>query len=138
MTEIFFLVVVLSAVAPLPSGNETVIYYLLQNGSDTNNCGQSVSSACLTFEHLLNLYYAKPPSKGLKVVLDKSLILDHKIMVSFKVKNTSISTYEKIMNLIPSTTLCVVSGSLSSIQKLQVSMQIIGFCCGYTCGCDQH
>ncbi len=82
MTQVFYLVI-LSAVVPLPPANESVTYYLLQNGSDTINCGGSVDSACLTFEHVLNLYYAKPPTKGLIVVLDQSLLIDNETMVSF-------------------------------------------------------
>ncbi len=73
----------LSAVVPLPPGNESVTYYLLHNGSDTSDCGGSVDSACFSLLHILNLYYAKPPEMGLEVIVDYSLVIGDKTMVSF-------------------------------------------------------
>ncbi len=70
------------AVLPPPSGNETIMYYMSRNGSDTSYCGRSVDSACSSMLHVLKLYYAEPPTIGLKIMTDKSLVIDKRLMVS--------------------------------------------------------
>ncbi len=73
--------ILVSAVVPLPSGNDNITYYLLQNGSDSIDCGGSVDSACFSLLHILKLYYAEPPTMGLEIIVDHSLLVDGKIMV---------------------------------------------------------
>ncbi len=75
-----------SAVVPLPDGNERVKYFLLHNGSDTSNCGRSIDSACASLLHVLMLYFAKPPTKGLEIITDHSLLIDEKMNVSFQMQ----------------------------------------------------
>ncbi len=57
-------------------------YFLLQNGSDTTDCGKSLDSACLSLPHVLHLYYAEPPTMALQIKTDKSLIIDAPVLVS--------------------------------------------------------
>ncbi len=72
----------ISAAVPVPNGTTFVVYHLLSNGSDTNNCGGSVDSACSSLLHVLRLYYAKPPVMGLQISTDKLLEVDRTIFVS--------------------------------------------------------
>lgn len=66
----------------LPTGGDWVEYYLIHNGSDTSMCGRSVDSACLSLKQVLMLYHAKPPTKGLQIITDMSLLIDSNILVS--------------------------------------------------------
>ncbi len=77
-----FLSCVCYTVVPLPPGNDSVTYYLLQNGSDTNDCGGSVDSACFSLLHVLMLYYSGPPDMGLEIIVDHSLLINNKTVVS--------------------------------------------------------
>ncbi len=70
------------SVLPLPPGNETVVYYISHNGSDTSVCGGSAETACFSLSHVLRLYYTSPAVKGLEIITDKSLIINYKTMVS--------------------------------------------------------
>ncbi len=76
-------VLLLFAVVPFPPENEFTNFYLLHNGSDTSDCGKSLDSACFSLLHVLKLYYAEVPMKGLEIVADKSLLLDNRTMVRF-------------------------------------------------------
>ncbi len=57
-------------------------YFILHNGSDTSDCEGSIGSACASLQQVLSLYYAQPPTKGLQIVTEMSLILDHKVVLS--------------------------------------------------------
>ncbi len=57
-------------------------YFILQNGSDTSDCGGSVASACASLQQVLNRYYAEPPTMGLQITTDKSIVVDKNGMVS--------------------------------------------------------
>ncbi len=70
------------AVVSLPKGGDWAEYYILQNGSDTSECGGSVASACASLQQVLNRYYAEPPTMGLQITTDISLFVDQSIMVS--------------------------------------------------------
>ncbi len=72
----------MSAGVPLPPGNESITYYLLHNGSDTSDCGKSEDSACASLLHVLMKYYAVPPTGGLELVVDQSLLIDENVAVS--------------------------------------------------------
>ncbi len=78
LCETFFF----STVLPKPTGSTYINYFILQNGSDTSDCGGSVESACASLPHVLSLYYANPPTMGLMIKTDKSLLIDSKLMVS--------------------------------------------------------
>ncbi len=69
------------AVVQLPCKYEFGVFYLMHNGSDTSHCGGSVHSACFSFMHVLKLYYAEPPTVGLHITTDKSLIIDKNTLV---------------------------------------------------------
>ncbi len=69
------------AVVPVPIGDMYTEYYILDNGSDTADCGGSVDSGCASLLHVLKLYYAEPPTKGLKITTDKSLQINNNLMV---------------------------------------------------------
>ncbi len=66
---------------PVPVGDVFAIYHILQNGSDTSDCGSSVESACFSLLYVLMLYYAQPPTKGLELRIDKSIFVDSSLMV---------------------------------------------------------
>ncbi len=74
--------IICSAVVPLPPGNDSVIFYLLKNGSDTTDCGRSAGSPCASLLHILMTYYTESPTVGLKIIIDQSLVIDNEIMVS--------------------------------------------------------
>ncbi len=75
----------LTAVLPLPTGNRYNVYHILHNGSDTSHC-RNITSACFSLIHVLSLYYAKPPTTGLAILTDKSLLIDQNTMVSVTIK----------------------------------------------------
>ncbi len=57
-------------------------YFISHNGSDTSDCGGTVDSACFSLLHVLRLNCAHPPSKGLKIKTDKSIVIDNNLLVS--------------------------------------------------------
>ncbi len=65
----------------LPAKSENVVYHILQNGSDTSDCGSSVDSACFSLLYVLMLYYAQHPKLVLEIRTDVSLKIDEKFMV---------------------------------------------------------
>ncbi len=72
-------------VSVIPLLNETHSpswYFMLYNGSDTKDCGRSVDSACLSLLHVLNLYYAKPPTEQLAIMIDIPLEINKNFLVS--------------------------------------------------------
>ena len=74
----------LFSVLPAPSGQHFSVFYILINGSDTTGCGGSANSACFSVIHVLEKYYAEPPTMGLEIRTDKSLEIDDSVVVSKK------------------------------------------------------
>ncbi len=57
------------------------VYHILHNGSDTRTCGKSAHSACASLQHVLGLYFAKPPTKRLEIITGVSLQFNKATMV---------------------------------------------------------
>ncbi len=58
-----------------------VQFYIMHNGTDSKTCGKSMDSACLSLLHVLMLYFAEPPTVGLEIWTDKSLLVNNDLMV---------------------------------------------------------
>ncbi len=41
-----------------------------------------MNSACFSLTHILFLYYDKPPTKGLEIKTDNSILIDQNVMVN--------------------------------------------------------
>ncbi len=78
----------------MQDGSSFVLYHISHNGSDTSNCGGSVDSACFSLLHVLMLYYAEPPTKGLEIMTDKSLFLYKSTMVSLTCEHVLINNWQ--------------------------------------------
>ncbi len=71
--------------AVIPSKGHWAEFFILQNGSDTSDCGGSVDSGCASLLQVLYRHYAEPPKLGLQITTDTSLVIDKNIVVSFVV-----------------------------------------------------
>ncbi len=79
---------VLFSVIPLPSGKQFTVFFILDNGTDTSDCGGSKESACASLLHVLMLYFGKPPEMGLEIRTDQSLVIEHNVVVGDSISAT--------------------------------------------------
>ena len=85
--------------------DDTALYFLSANGTDTATCGETFLTACKTLDHVLRLFYNASGDVGrtsgdvgrtsgdvghtnrdvertLRIVTSESLLIDHTLMVS--------------------------------------------------------
>ncbi len=72
---------------PAPSGQDLSVFYIQINGSDTTDCGGSANSPCFSVTHVLEKYYAEPPTMGLEIRTDKSLKIHDSVVVGKKIRS---------------------------------------------------